>query len=673
MHLTVNSDFVVFGKDPKKGFTTNFFYSWEDENPSHHSELYINFSIDGDDIDGEEFAQELFEVVRHEFFKNFDRDIHERFEETLNEVNKLSLEWREKKQIKFFSNIHAVIGILHGEELYLTQCGNAEGYLIRKRHLTVVSEGLSDHDKDRDSLFVNVANGKLEDYDTVIFTTSRLLRYVSKGELAKIFMRDSSLASSFSDLKHAVEMEIDHQINVLALNIINQKFEGDTIESKTGNSRSKSIFAGKIPTEKLKVVVANLKGKLGQYKKGAKGKGKCAIEKSAEELHVKTRPQHKKPILDIESLKDFSTFGKDKILISLVLVIVILVVGLSVVRAKAENHKRLTELETLLVQVQQDLDEASTRGTFDKDTAAELIDQAEDKIHKVLDSGEFRNKALLYKEEIKEARDMLDNIIRVEEYTQLADLTENDAEVNALGVLPLGDMLYAYEYDTVHPVMLDKLQASVTVDENEELIDGVHFKDQDSLLFLTKSHKIVEFADNFVKFMDTTDPAWKSAIAVDAYGPRVYLLDPSENRIWRYRRGREGYAGATEYSTEGDVTNAVDIAIDGSVYVLLNTGEIVKYYAGEIETDFYVVREPMVPVEKPTRIFTELEFNQVYVLEPTASRILIYNKDVKSGNLVYSHQYQFDSSFGVLKDMYVEKDSNKLYVLTESKIYQIEL
>jgi len=663
MRLTVNSDFIIFGTQPQSGFTTNFFYSWEDANPDHSAELYINFSINSSEIDGEEFAQELFEVVRHHYFKDFHVGAHERFEETLNEVNRLSLDWREKKQVKFFSDVHVVIGIIQKGTLYLTQAGNAEVYLIRKRHVTVISEGLSDANKDRENLFSNVASGQLEDSDTVIFTTSRLLRYVGKSDLAKIFMRDSSLASSFNDLKDSIEMELDHRVNILALNIINQRASADESDDLTIVEKKSSI--------QLSGALNGLKDRLANLKNVKKGKNE--IEKGAENMHVKTRDQRRKPLVNVDNLKDFSNFGKDKVLVALVLVIVILLGGLYTVRTKAKDRQAREHLESLLFDAKQDLDEAATRGTFDKEKAADLIDRAEGNIHLVMESGEFRNKALSYLEEVNDARDQLDNIIRVEEPLVLADLTKFKADVNSVGVLPLGEDLYAYEYNTLHKVMLDQVQEPTVVDENEEIMDGVYFGDQESLLFLTKSHKVIEFAENFVKFMDTTDPAWKSAIAVEAYGPRVYLLDPAENSIWRYRRGKESYTGAQLYSTEGDITNAVDIAIDGSVYILKSDGEITKYYAGEIEEDFYVVREPMVPVQKPTRIFTEFEFTQVYILEPTQSRILVYNKDVKNGNLVYSHQYHFDSSVGELRDVYVEKEHKKIYVLTDSKIYQLEM
>ncbi|MDP4008727.1 MAG: hypothetical protein Q8P68_06065 [Candidatus Peregrinibacteria bacterium] len=666
MPLTVNSDFIIFGKEPLNGFSTNFFYSWADSDPSHTGELYINFSIVNSEIDGEEFAQELFEVVRHHYFKDFTIDPHERFEQTLNEVNKLALEWREKKQVKFFSDLNAVIGVIQGDTLYMTQSGYAEAYLIRKRHVSTISEGLTDNDKDRESLFVNVASGQLEDYDTVIFSTTRLLRYLPKNDMAKLFTRDASLASCFADLRESVEMEVDHQVNVLALNIIHQKSEA---------SLSVGQMSDSIPTTQGKAenLVNMLKGVKGTLSRIGKKRGKNEIEKSAENMHVKTRTQGHTPLIDLKNLTDLSSFGKDKILVLLVVIIVVLLGSLYFVRANAINRQRLSEFEEILTNVQQDLDEAATRGTFDKEKAANLIARAEQNVHTVLDSGEFRSKALTLLEEVKAARDQLDNIVRVESPLVLADLTELKDSVLALGLLPFGEDLYAYEYDTVHKVMLDKVQAPMTVDANEQIIDGVYFADQDALAFLTKSHKVIEFADNFVKFMDTRDPAWKSSTAIEAYGARLYMLDPAENSIWKYRRSNDGYTGAELYSTEGDITNAVDFAIDGAVYVLKSNGEIVKYYAGEVDEEFYVVRQPQVPMEKPTKIFTEFEFNQVYILEPSQLRVLAYNKDLKTGNLVYSHQYHFDNSIGVLKDMYVDKDTHKIYVLTDSKIYQLDI
>ena len=303
----------------------------------------------------------------------------------------------------------------------------------------------------------------------------------------------------------------------------------------------------------------------------------------------------------------------------------------------------------------------------------EMLDQAEIKVRGVVATGEFRNKVLLLQDQIQDVRNRLDNVVKVENPTVIADLSTKRTTASAIGILPLDELIYAYEYNALYPIILDKLQDPLTVDQNESVIDGVFSPEDKSLIFLTKANKVIEFKDNFVKFLDTSDPAWKSGMALQVYGDRLYVLDPTENKIWRYRRGKESYSVAESYSAQGDVTNAVDFAVDGSIYVLNSDGSIVKYYAGELEEGFAVLRSPMVPLTKPTRIFTEFEFNQVYVVEPSTYRVLTYNKDAKTGNLVYSHQYQFDASAGILKDVYVDKESNKMFIATDTKVYQVDL
>lgn len=642
MKLTINSDFILFGRNASNGYSTNFFHQWEGADEASRAKLYLNFTIQSNVIDGEEFAQEIFESIRNSFYAYPERDPYERFEEALNEVNKVALHWRDSKQVKFFSEVHAVIAILHGTKVYITQCGMAEAYLLRRRHTTVISDGLADNDKDRDALFVNVASGDLEDLDSLVFSSVRILRSISKGDMAKIFTRDTSLARSFQVLREAIESDTDENVNILALNI--SFSDGEPVQDEDVLNSGRSVFS------KMLDFIPSI----------SKDKG------------LKS-PKSSLKAIDLKSLTNLSEFGKDKVLVSLILVILILIGGLAVVRAKSVTKKRLAQYEEILTEVQESLNEAETRGTFDKSTAVEMLEVADLKLRTVIDAGEYRNKSFELQDKIKSVRDRLDQIIRVDNPILLADLTTQRETVNALGVLPFEESSYVYEYNALFPVMLDKLLEPLTIDENESVIDGVRSLDAKSLLFLTKSHKILEFRDNFITFLDTQDPAWKTAIALEVYGDRLYLLDTSEGTLWRYRRGREGFSGAEQYTSDANLTDAVDIAIDGSVYILKKDGTIVKYYAGEVEEEFAVLRAPMSPLTKPTKIFTEFEFNQVLILEPASYRILAYNKDIKNGNLVYSHQYHFSSGIGELKDMYVDKTSNKLFVLTSDKLYQVDM
>jgi hypothetical protein len=64
--------------------------------------------------------------------------------------------------------------------------------------------------------------------------------------------------------------------------------------------------------------------------------------------------------------------------------------------------------------------------------------------------------------------------------------------------------------------------------------------------------------------------------------------------------------------------------------------------------------------------------NQIFVLEPAENRVLVYNKDDRSGGAVYTGQYIFDD-LDDIKDFYVDKDTNTMYVLTATSIYRTAL
>ena len=52
--------------------------------------------------------------------------------------------------------------------------------------------------------------------------------------------------------------------------------------------------------------------------------------------------------------------------------------------------------------------------------------------------------------------------------------------------------------------------------------------------------------------------------------------------------------------------------------------------------------------------------------------MFVYGKDLKTGNAAYTGQLVFPSLSG-LRDLYVDKDSNKLYLLDASKVYEVDL
>jgi DNA-binding beta-propeller fold protein YncE len=265
----------------------------------------------------------------------------------------------------------------------------------------------------------------------------------------------------------------------------------------------------------------------------------------------------------------------------------------------------------------------------------------------------------------------LDNIVYVTDTRVIADLSQKRENVSALGLIPYKNHVYAYEYNALYEVLIDKVEDPLTIDDNETVISGAYDDDNDALLFATKSGKIIQYSKGQFQFMDTDDGAFHKAAKVLAYNGRMYLLDNEAKQIWKYSKRRDRYGNAEEYIANGNFENAVDFAIDGFIYVLQADGSLIKYDRGN-KVDFSIMKAPLDPIENPTSIYTELDLNKIFILEASKNRVIVFNKDIQSGNLVYDSQYIFDN-LGDLRDIYFDKDGNKLYVLDAQKIYEVAL
>ena len=77
--------------------------------------------------------------------------------------------------------------------------------------------------------------------------------------------------------------------------------------------------------------------------------------------------------------------------------------------------------------------------------------------------------------------------------------------------------------------------------------------------------------------------------------------------------------------------------------------------------------------QDPTVIYTNEKLNYIYVLDSKESRVLSFMKDSKTGNVIYTSQYLFDNVDGELRDIYVDVDSNQMYILTPTQLLQVQL
>lgn len=169
----------------------------------------------------------------------------------------------------------------------------------------------------------------------------------------------------------------------------------------------------------------------------------------------------------------------------------------------------------------------------------------------------------------------------------------------------------------------------------------------------TQKTKLIIKKDNWI------DPA-----GIGVFFNNIYVLDKESSKILKFVGGtsKSNYFAA---SITPDLSNASSIAIDSSIWVLLNDGAVKKFTKGK--PDDFNISGLDLPLSNPSRIFTNADLNKIYVLDNGNSRIVVLNKD---GG--YSAQYQ-NKILKDARDFEVVESSKKIYVLSQNKIYQIDM
>lgn len=660
MSLKASYEFLFVGKD-ESSFLENYSYDLFQDHGEKSGQIFVNLEVQNNPVDAEEIGSVIFETMQKMFFEHIGDDPYERFESALKAVNGVLSEFRAQKLSSYIGNLNVIVSAIVGDQLFLSQCGDAEAYLIRKRYVSVVSEGLSD-DVAEGETFGNIASGQIEAGDFVMFSSTRLLRYISKTDLAQC-VNKKDIVESLDDVKDIISTEILGRVSLTGLLFSNvTKAEEAEFEKETDTANRGMMEANdsRVATQKETFT--------GNFVAVAKKYGNRAKSTS---LNVSKVSQW---FLNFYRSLFSKGFGKDKILALLILVIVALTAGIFIASGQQTQKDEIEKLDQVLISVQDRISEAETKGNYDKDVAKEILNAAYLDAKTVLDSGTYREKATILLVKIEEARDKLDNVQRIENPVVLADLSAKRSDVSALGFALVDDKVFIYEYNALYELVLDQIQDPLTIDDEETVIGATGFDDRNSVVFLTKSGKLIEYKDGTMSFMDTDDGSFKQGVSIADWSNRIYMLDSVSNQIWRYtyKGTKDMFGAAEEYVVDGtDLSKSEDLAIDGSVYALENTGDILKFYAGT-KQDMFINNAPSSAFKTPTEIYTTEKLDQVFVLDGAESRVLVFLKDTKTGNLVYSAQYYVDG-VGELRDIYVDGATKTMYLLTASKVLKVAL
>ncbi|HEX2988739.1 MAG TPA: hypothetical protein VHS06_11285, partial [Chloroflexota bacterium] len=291
--------------------------------------------------------------------------------------------------------------------------------------------------------------------------------------------------------------------------------------------------------------------------------------------------------------------------------------------------------------------------------------------------------------------DRLDKTVRVNQTTQVvdystvaddkADVTQMVIDANNLYVLDEGqDRVFKYLLNAdgksiqepgKHPVLFkrgDKLDGA-TVGDILSLawMPAGQLRNSPALFALESGRSMVTYDPKTgLSRLEVSDSQkWGSIQAINGFAGGLYLLDTKLKGIFYYPPTKNGYESEpytiVDSRTKVDLAKAVDIALDGNLYVLEGSGTIKRFNREGRPFDF-VTDLPDGQVKGPKALFASANTRSVYLLDTVGERILQMSPEGKL-------QRQFkagskDVSFKDARDIFVDEAGRKLYLLARKSL-----
>jgi len=280
-----------------------------------------------------------------------------------------------------------------------------------------------------------------------------------------------------------------------------------------------------------------------------------------------------------------------------------------------------------------------------------------------------KDKAVALTKEINQAIDKINKITRLYDQQPVLKLGDNIPKIVMSGYDVYGANNEGKVYAGNTQDKSVKLFASIGKD-NGAVKDVVLDENANKIIFALDSNKMfgLDLTSKTAAEIKLTDSAWENTTAFDIFTSNIYLLDKDNNSIVKHIKDGENYVKGTTYVTakKGGLTNALDLAIDGNIYVLNGDGKVIKLTRGAVDSNFALSAVPGSVAPSLKSIFTNANTNYIYLLDQTGNKIIRFDK-----NGQFVKQYAVDNV--KIDDFSINDKIKKGYILSGGSIYAFDL
>lgn len=579
-------------------------------------------------------------------------------------------------QAQWTDKLSCILGVKESENFSIATCGKTAAYLLRNREYTDIS--CSPARSQPLKTFENFATGKIRLGDLLILSTPQLFNYLSMDRLLEIISRNDFLTATKTIIQLLKETAGPQQTFGVLLNLQvplgqtpkdSEDLENYIVEPEPAGGKFltkawaylKTAFA--LDKNAKRIPKVDLpKISFSQRLTGlARGTQNLAAKTRGLWQTAKTSAQSAKTLATAQNLRRLSPQKKFFLVSALVLFVAVIAnIGIAIhlkkiTAAQGQTTARLKQTQDLLTKAQSALlykDDQAAAGYFAQAKAglpaAGSIDSANKNLY-----GQVQN-------QLAQTQGQLEKTV-LPQVSDLGALGQANFLIKLPGYLGVLVNQTIVSYNTQNGKIEDGaliLPRAIT--------SAAYLSGNTAAVYSTGAMFVWDFSSGKLSqpFSQSVPQAADAAgLAEYPVNSRVYLADKKLGQIVSFVPSKSGFSKPVVAARDNSLNQAVDIAIDGSIYVLTQTG-ISKFQSGRL-ADFNL--NLPTPLSGTGKISTQKDFKYIYLLDAGNNRILILDK---KGGLAASLR---SDKFTKLKDFNVDEKNKVMFVLNDGSLLKVTL
>lgn len=358
------------------------------------------------------------------------------------------------------------------------------------------------------------------------------------------------------------------------------------------------------------------------------------------------------------------------------LAIIVLIIFAQAVIDRDDSQETQAE-ETSHAQTISEIDlkinEGKAAVLFNKDEAEKLLNEASDLLATIpQDSKSYQDRGAELERVIQDEINRINKVTELFDTKSVVDFSSIVDSIDVKKMVLLGGTVYGFDASngSIYRGNTENGETTVALSDAESRAVVSATKASPGTALLAKEGNALSLynpIEEKVTELDLPDDGVKiTPIDVAVFGTRLYVLDPTNNQIYRYDEVSGGYSSASEWIADDvNVETAVSLAIDANVYVLKQNGTVVKM-AGGFQEEFEL--ESLEPaIESAEKISTDENSDFLYILDSANQRVVVFDKE---GAVV--NQYTSES-FTNIRDMSVDEEEKKLFILNGTQVIAVDM